>query len=43
MLEHRRVLSETLGHEVDLREAAEAYVANVLASQPDTRAFLPPS
>jgi tRNA A-37 threonylcarbamoyl transferase component Bud32 len=43
VLDHRNALAEAGGEEVDLRQAAASYVADVLAARPDTRAVLPPS
>ena len=35
ILEHRWFLSEQLGHPVHTQEAADSYIANVLAARPE--------
>lgn len=40
LLEHRWYLAEELGHDIDLSEALQSYLADVLAASPDERVQL---
>ena len=40
LLEHRWYLAEELGHDIDLSEALDSYLADVLAASPDERVQL---